>query len=65
MAYIRFDAVLPKMSGARIHPSAQIAETALIKGDVVIEEGAKIMDHAVVQGPAYIGKKTPLLQTMP
>jgi NDP-sugar pyrophosphorylase family protein len=47
-----------KMSGARIHPSAQIAETALIKGDVVIEEGAKIMDHAVVQGPAYIGKNT-------
>ncbi len=41
-----------------IHPSAQIAETAVIHGEVVIEEGVKIMDNAVIQGPAYIGKNT-------
>ncbi len=39
-----------------IHPSVQIAKTAVINGAVVIEEGCKIFDHAVIQGPAYIGK---------
>lgn len=39
-----------------IHPSATIAETAVIRGNVVIEEGVRVFDHAVVQGPAYIGK---------
>ncbi len=47
-----------KVMGSRIHPSAQIAETAIIKGDVVIEEDVKIYDHAVIQGPAYIGKNS-------
>lgn len=41
-----------------IHKSAQIAKTAVINGSVVIEEGVKIFDHAVIQGPAYIGKKS-------
>lgn len=41
-----------------IHSSVQIAETAVIKGDVVIEEGVKIFDHATVVGPAYIGKNS-------
>lgn len=40
----------------KIHPSAQIAKTAVINGAVIIEEGCKIFDHAVIQGPAYIGK---------
>ncbi len=44
--------------GERIHPSAQIAKTAIIKGPVVIEEGVKVFDHAVIQGPAYIGKNS-------
>lgn len=39
-----------------IDPSATIAETAVIKGNVVIEAGVQVFDHAVVQGPAYIGK---------
>ncbi|QQR54698.1 NTP transferase domain-containing protein [Candidatus Peregrinibacteria bacterium] len=47
-----------KVMGSRIHPSAQIAATAVIKGDVVIEEGVKIFDHASVVGPAYLGKNT-------
>lgn len=41
-----------------IHPRAQIAKTALIKGHVVIERGVKILDYAVVEGPAYIGKNS-------
>lgn len=42
----------------KIHPSASVAESAIIKGNVVIDEGAKIFDHAVIQGPAYIGKNS-------
>lgn len=40
----------------RIDPAARIADSAVIKGDVVIEAGAKIFENAVIQGPAYIGK---------
>lgn len=47
-----------KVMGSRIHPSAQIAETAVVKGAVVIEEDVRVMDHAVIQGPAYIGKNS-------
>ena len=43
---------------SKIHPSVQIAETALIKGEVIIEEGVKIYDHAVIVGPAYVGKNS-------
>lgn len=39
-----------------IHPTAQVAESAIIKGNVVIAAGAKVFDQAVIQGPAYIGK---------
>ena len=40
-----------------IAPDAEIAETAVLKGEkIVIEAGAKIFDHAVVQSPCYIGK---------
>ncbi|MBD3156362.1 NTP transferase domain-containing protein [Candidatus Peregrinibacteria bacterium] len=42
--------------GKSISKDAQIAESAVIKGDVIIEEGARIFDHATVSGPAYIGK---------
>lgn len=37
---------------ADIHPSA------VITGEVVIEEGVKVCANAVIQGPAYIGKNT-------
>lgn len=47
-----------KVMGSRIHPSAQIAESAVIKGDVVIEEGVKVFDHATIVGPAYLGRNT-------
>lgn len=50
---------LQQQEDITIHPSAEIAESATIKGTgVVIEEGAKVFDNAVIQGPAYIGKNT-------
>jgi UDP-N-acetylglucosamine diphosphorylase / glucose-1-phosphate thymidylyltransferase / UDP-N-acetylgalactosamine diphosphorylase / glucosamine-1-phosphate N-acetyltransferase / galactosamine-1-phosphate N-acetyltransferase len=39
-----------------IDPAATIEEGATIKGEVVIEEGAKIFAGATIVGPAYIGK---------
>ena len=39
-----------------ISKEAEIASTAIIKGNVVIKEGAKIFENAVINGPAYIGK---------
>lgn len=43
---------------AHTAPDAEIAETAVIRGNVVIESGVKVFDHAVIQGPAYIGKNS-------
>lgn len=39
-----------------ISPDAQIAETAVIQGDVVIEEGVRVFEYAVIKGPAYLAK---------
>jgi bifunctional UDP-N-acetylglucosamine pyrophosphorylase/glucosamine-1-phosphate N-acetyltransferase len=39
-----------------IDKSVEIAKNAIIKGDVIIEQGAKIFEGAVVSGPAYLGK---------
>lgn len=47
-----------KTTERSVHPSAQIAATAVLKGEVVIEEGVQIFDHATIQGPAYIGRNT-------
>jgi NDP-sugar pyrophosphorylase family protein len=33
------------------------ADSAVIKGDVIIESGVRLMDNAVVIGPAYLGPK--------
>ena len=41
-----------------IDPSAEVAKTAIIKGDVKIEAGVKVFDHATISGPAYIGKNS-------
>ena len=48
---------LKRKSG--IHKSAQIAKSAKLNGkNIMIEEGVKIMDNAVIVGPAYIGKNS-------
>ncbi len=43
-------------AGAKQSPHATIAKTAIVDGDVIIEEGAKVLDFAAIKGPAYIGK---------
>lgn len=35
-----------------------IADSAIIKGDVIFEEGVRIFDGAVVNGPVYLGANT-------
>jgi UDP-N-acetylglucosamine diphosphorylase / glucose-1-phosphate thymidylyltransferase / UDP-N-acetylgalactosamine diphosphorylase / glucosamine-1-phosphate N-acetyltransferase / galactosamine-1-phosphate N-acetyltransferase len=42
----------------RISPTAHIHPTAAIEGNVIIEDGVKIMPHACVMGPCFIGKGT-------
>lgn len=41
-----------------IHPSAEIADSTTIKGNVYIEEGVKVFENAVISGPCYIGKNS-------
>lgn len=43
-----------KLIGAGV----EIADSAVIKGDVVLEEGVRVFDHATIIGPAYIGKNS-------
>lgn len=38
--------------------NVDIAKSAAIKGNVYLETGVKVMDNAVITGPAYIGKNT-------
>ncbi|MEM1938780.1 MAG: sugar phosphate nucleotidyltransferase [Acidilobaceae archaeon] len=43
---------LKTMIKGEVHP------TAVIDGEVVIEEGAQVKPYTVIEGPAYIGKST-------
>jgi len=38
-----------------IAPSARIAESAVIDGQVVIDDNVKVFENAVIRGPVYIG----------
>jgi UDP-N-acetylglucosamine diphosphorylase / glucose-1-phosphate thymidylyltransferase / UDP-N-acetylgalactosamine diphosphorylase / glucosamine-1-phosphate N-acetyltransferase / galactosamine-1-phosphate N-acetyltransferase len=39
-----------------ISSDAMISKNAVVNGEVIIEEGVKVFDGAVVNGPCYIGK---------
>lgn len=39
-----------------ISSSASVASTAVLNGEVVIEDEVKVFDHAVINGPVFIGK---------
>ena len=41
-----------------ISKKTSIAKTTIINGDVIIEDGVKIFDNAIIQGPCYIGKNS-------
>jgi UDP-N-acetylglucosamine diphosphorylase / glucose-1-phosphate thymidylyltransferase / UDP-N-acetylgalactosamine diphosphorylase / glucosamine-1-phosphate N-acetyltransferase / galactosamine-1-phosphate N-acetyltransferase len=47
---------LSKITNQTIHPSAQISKKSSLSGPIIIEEGVKIFDYAVISGPVYIGK---------
>lgn len=49
---------LSSLTDSYIHPNAQIAKNVSLQGNIVIEEGVKIFDFAVINGPAYIGKNS-------
>lgn len=41
-----------------ISKKAEIAESAEIRGKVIVEKGARIFENAVIKGPAYIGENS-------
>lgn len=51
------DLLLSEIRGQNIANDVEIHPSAVITGDVVIEEGTKILPHATIVGPAYIGKR--------
>lgn len=48
--------LLAEIKSSKIHRTADIHPTAVITGNVIIEEGTRVMPHAVIVGPCYIGK---------
>jgi UDP-N-acetylglucosamine diphosphorylase / glucose-1-phosphate thymidylyltransferase / UDP-N-acetylgalactosamine diphosphorylase / glucosamine-1-phosphate N-acetyltransferase / galactosamine-1-phosphate N-acetyltransferase len=51
-------ALLEEIKGQTIHPTAQIHPTAIIEGNVVIGEGARVLPCACIKGPCIIGDRT-------
>lgn len=49
---------LLKQTTAFISESAHIDPTAIIQGNVYVDDGAKIYEYSKILGPAYIGKNT-------
>lgn len=47
------------LSSIKKHTSktAKVAKTAILRGEVYIDDNATIYDFAIIDGPAYIGKK--------
>ena len=50
--------LLPQGKGPKIARSASIHASAVIEGSVVISEGVRVMPHATIIGPCYIGPHT-------
>jgi NDP-sugar pyrophosphorylase family protein len=48
--------LMEQIDGQTIHDSAKIHTTAVIEGPVIIEEGVRILPHACIMGPVFIGK---------
>lgn len=49
------DHFLGTIKGTSIAPSAVIHKSAVIEGPVIVEEGVRVLPHATIVGPAYIG----------
>ncbi len=48
--------VLSSLTKQSIDSSAQVHPTAVIEGHVVIEEGVRVLPHATIVGPCFIGR---------
>jgi UDP-N-acetylglucosamine diphosphorylase / glucose-1-phosphate thymidylyltransferase / UDP-N-acetylgalactosamine diphosphorylase / glucosamine-1-phosphate N-acetyltransferase / galactosamine-1-phosphate N-acetyltransferase len=48
--------ILSDIKKPRIDSSAQIHESVVIEGNVIIEEGVRVLPHATIVGPAFIGR---------
>lgn len=48
--------ILSGITAPSIASSAKIHKTAVVEGNVIIAEGARILQHATIAGPCYIGK---------
>ena len=46
------------LRGIKKGKNVQVAKSAVLKGNVVLAEGVKVMENAVISGPAYIGKNS-------
>jgi bifunctional UDP-N-acetylglucosamine pyrophosphorylase/glucosamine-1-phosphate N-acetyltransferase len=49
------DLLLSEMPKKRISDTARISPTAVVDTNVVIEENVRVLEYAVIRGPAYIG----------
>ncbi len=49
---------LESVKKPRIHKTATIHPTAVIDGDVILEEGVRVFAHATVKGPCIIGARS-------
>lgn len=45
-----------ELRGRDVSDDAEIADSAELTGDVIVEPGAKIYENAVIKGPAYVGR---------
>lgn len=41
-----------------IAPTATVSQSASLEGNVVLDEGVRVLENAVVRGPAYVGKNS-------
>jgi NDP-sugar pyrophosphorylase family protein len=42
----------------RISSQARISDKAIIDGNVIVENGVRVFEHAVIRGPAYVGQNS-------
>lgn len=49
---------LSQIGKPKISPNAQVAGSAIINGNVIIEDGVRIFENAKITGPCYLGKNT-------
>lgn len=50
--------ILGGIDGQQIHNSVSIHPSAVVEGNVILEEGVRVLPHATVVGPCTIGKNS-------